>query len=73
VADAYGIPVPDLPEGVIALECVCLVKCLNDEGKVEYVETRSANLSRVEAVGMAITYSDGVRDDLICDCTDDEP
>jgi hypothetical protein len=72
MAEAYGIPMPDLPDDFVPLECVCLIKCLNEDGNVEYAETRSVNLSRVEAVGMAITYSDGVRDDLICDCQDDE-
>jgi hypothetical protein len=65
MSSAYGIEIPDLPAGAIPMEVVVLVRYVDDEGDTTTAEVRSAGMSTQEALGMAVTYADGLRLSLL--------
>lgn len=74
VAEIFGVSIPTLPDGAVALEAIVLVKGVSPEGASMWWEVRSAGLSRQEALGMAITFADTLRASLVggvdCQCDD---
>lgn len=50
--EAFGVPVPELPEGYVALEAVVLLECLDDDGTMRLVVRYSEGLSVWRAIGM---------------------
>lgn len=67
-----GISIPDPEPGWLYLDAVVLIKCIDDDGKIRYRETRSHGLTAVEALGMAETYSDTLRNVLMRKATGDD-
>lgn len=61
MADIYGIPVPDLPDGALAVDIVLLCKWVDTDGKVKYSEMKSSSLHQIEALGMVTTAADTLR------------
>ena len=61
MAEVYGLPIKDLPEGTQILECYVLVKGLNADGEVRFWEYRTSGLNPMEALGMATTAADSMR------------
>jgi hypothetical protein len=62
--DFLGIEFTDLPDGATALEVVVLVKVIDADGHVGLVERSSKGLTLWEALGMATTFADTMRDQL---------
>jgi hypothetical protein len=60
-----SISVPDPEPGWLYLEAVVLIKCLDDEGSIRYREIKSTGLTPVEALGMASTYIDTLRHQIM--------
>lgn len=60
-----GIAIPDPEPGWLYLEAVVLIKCLDDDGDIRYREIKSNGLTAVEALGMATTYSDSMRHQIM--------
>ena len=56
-----GINIPKPDEGWLYLDAVVLIKCMDDTGKIRFKEMKSDGLSHMEALGMAISYSDSTR------------
>jgi len=52
MADVYGIQCNDLPEQVVPLECIVLIKAIDDEGDLAFFTRNSDNLTTLEAIGM---------------------
>lgn len=78
VTDAYGLETISLPDGYTPLEVIVAVKCLSESGHVALVHRFSRNLTTFEAVGMAVSLSDSLRQHLqrdfeSCDHPDDDP
>jgi hypothetical protein len=65
MAVVFGVEMPDLPEGAVPLDVVCLVKALDAEGRMMLCERSSDGLTRWEALGMATTFADSMRARLI--------
>jgi hypothetical protein len=65
MSDVYGVPIPDLPDGYIALDALVLVKAITPDGDIRYLESRSQALTPVEALGMLVTGGDTFRANLI--------
>jgi len=61
MAEIYGIPIPDLPDGSIPVDVVLLCKWVDVDGKVKYSEMKSSSLHNVEALGMVTTAADTLR------------
>ena len=64
MSDVYGIPLPDLDEGEIVVDAIILVKTMGEAG-VKYRELKTPTLHPIEALGMADTYSDTLRMQLM--------
>lgn len=47
-----GMEVPDLPEGGTALECVVLIKYIDEDGDICYATRASDSLGLIERIGM---------------------
>ena len=62
--EILGIEFTDLPEGCVAIGAVMLVKVIDSGGHVGLVERSSKELSLWEALGMATTFADTMRDQL---------
>lgn len=60
----FGLELPDLPSNVTALEVVMSIKVLDEEGEVRLYERCSEGLSTWEALGMATTLADSLRNGL---------
>lgn len=58
----YGLEFPDPPKGWVALEAILLIKGLSPTGVVTYVETKTAGLTPMEALGMSTSFADTCRD-----------
>ena len=58
------VKVPDLPEGYVMLDAVVLVKCINDEGSVRYVEHYPTTMPLMEKYGMVLSAADSMRDQI---------
>lgn len=56
------IPPPD--ENELYLEAVILIKSMLPNGRIVYKEYKSNSLTHVEALGMATTYCDSLRQHL---------
>lgn len=56
-----GIEIPEPEQGLLYLDAVVLIKCLDVDGNIRYKECKSENLHPVEALGMTETYSDTLR------------
>lgn len=50
--EVYGVRIKDIPENWQGLEVVCLIKALNEDGKVSTIFRYSENLMGWEAVGL---------------------
>lgn len=61
MGNVYGIPVPDLPDGALAVDIVLLCKWVDVDGKVKYSEMKSSSLHQIEALGMVTTAADTLR------------
>lgn len=57
-------PLDSLPEGTTALEWVISVKCLDEDAEVCLYSTRSDGLTAWEALGMATSAADDLREAL---------
>jgi hypothetical protein len=66
-----SLSVPDPDEGWIYLDAVLLIKCLDDNGNIRYREMKSPNLTSIEALGMATTYIDTLRANIMRAATND--
>lgn len=67
-ASVFGVLVPDLPRGVTAVDAVVLIKGFDTDGEIRHWELRSAGLTYQEAIGMAVTCADSIRNFLINGC-----
>lgn len=56
-----GIQIPDPEEGWLYLEAAVLIKCMDSTGNIRYREIRSNGLTEVEALGMATTFADTLK------------
>ena len=68
-AEVFGVPVPDLPKGSVAVDAVVLIKGFNGAGDIKHWDLRSRNLTLQEALGMAISAADSIRNMLAAGCT----
>jgi len=57
----YGVNLPKIDEGNIALGAVVSLKIMNAEGQVGYKEYKSSEIHAIEALGMVETFSDSIR------------
>lgn len=64
MSTSHGIEVPDLPDGYTPLEVVYTVKCLDEDGALALVNGASDGLNTWEAMGMATSLADDLRDAL---------
>ena len=48
----YGLETQDLPDGYTALEAVCVIKCLDDEGRVTLMLRSTSGIMSWEGLGM---------------------
>ncbi len=62
--DIAGINVPDLPEGFTPLEALISIKGLDADGNVMLVERITDGIASWEALGMATTMADSLRQRL---------
>jgi len=60
---AKGLPEP--PAGWVYVDAVTLIKCVDDAGKVRYRELMTESLTQVEALGMATTFIDTLRKNIM--------
>lgn len=51
----YGVNLPVMPEGQVALGAMVCIKVLNEDGVTVYKEYKSPELHSVEGLGMAHT------------------
>ena len=68
----FGMQLPDLPEGVTALECVMSIKALDENGEIRLFEQTSTGLTTWEALGMVTTLADSMRRRLLRSDDDDD-
>lgn len=50
--NVLGMEMPDLPEGSTALECVVLVKFIDEDGDLCYATRASEGMGLIERIGM---------------------
>lgn len=67
-----GVQIPEPAEGWIYLDAVALIKCIDPDGNTRYKETRSRGITEVEALGMAETYTDTLRQALLRKARNDD-
>lgn len=65
MAEAFGLPVSDLPEGSMPLEVVGAVKVLNEEGHTELWGFQTRDITFWEAVGMLSITLDQFQSGLV--------
>lgn len=65
VFDYYGVQLPTLEDGDVALEAVVLMKMMTKDGHHIYREFKSPTLHPMEALGMATSFTDTMRDKLM--------
>lgn len=63
-AEACGLPIVGMPEGVTPLSALVVLKALDDEGDVTYYARATEGVSVVEALGMASLAELRLRDAL---------
>lgn len=63
--DISGLQVDDLPDDCIPLEAIVLIKCLAPDGATMICERSSDGITPWEAIGMALSYADGLRHALV--------
>jgi hypothetical protein len=61
----YGLPIAGIPADCIPVGVVVLVKAVKINGDVTYFEVSSPDLSPMEQVGMTVTYTDTLRQQLM--------
>lgn len=66
-----GMSIPEPDQGWVYLDAVLLIKCADESGRIRYRELRSKNLPAVEALGMALTYTDTLRKQIDRSATED--
>lgn len=71
INDLFGMEIPELPNGVTALECVMSIKVLDEDGNMRLYERTSQGLNAWEALGMINTLADSLRRRLM-ESEDDE-
>lgn len=59
--DYYGTALPKLNDDEVALGSVVMLKVMTADGRVVYREYKSPEIHAVEALGMAETMSDSLR------------
>ena len=59
--DYYGVPMPKLKEGEIALGCVISMKYIDETGKIVYHEFKSPDIHAIEGIGMLETFRDTLK------------
>lgn len=65
-AEVFGVAIPDLPKGQMAVDVFILVKTLDTQtGDIKHWDLRSKNLNHQEAMGMAISAADSIRSFLV--------
>lgn len=69
-----GIEVAPLPDKVVPLEAIVLVKALDADGDVSYFHRFTKSLMPVEAIGALIGAADVMREErrrlYLCECDD---
>ena len=55
------VDIPEPEDGELYLEAIVLIKTMSPNGRIVYKEYKSNSLTHVEALGMATTYCDTVR------------
>lgn len=60
----FGCELEPLPANYVALGVVVMVKCLDDDGDLTLIQRVSTDLSAWEAVGMAVSSADLLRQGL---------
>lgn len=72
MAELFGMEIEELDEGCVALEVVMSIKAIEENGDVRIYERTSPGLSEWEALGMAITLADGMRQSLMAPSLEDD-
>lgn len=60
-----GFEVLEIPEKWTPLECIVLIKCLDEDGGPTWVFTHTENLSEEELLGALIVQTDMLRQYLL--------
>jgi hypothetical protein len=73
VGDALrGLEIPELPKGWTPVEAVCIVKCLDPEGRPLWVRRLTQGINPEEVLGALTVQTDLWRKEILDDWTDDE-
>jgi hypothetical protein len=59
--ELFGMSINEMPKGWVAIDAVLLIKGINESGQVRYVEMSTPQLSPIESLGMAVTFTDTMR------------
>lgn len=63
LAKAFDLDLIDLPENTIPIGVACLVKIIQSDGSVSFVQRYSPDLNMMELIGMLETSLDLIRRD----------
>ena len=66
-----GLDISELPEGWIPVEAVCIVKCLNTDGKPLWSLRMTDGLNQEELLGTMVIHTELLKNDAIEDWADD--
>lgn len=61
----YGVPLPTLGEGCLALGAILSVKYIDANGKIRFQEWKTPDLHSIEALGMIETFKDTVKSNIM--------
>lgn len=65
MADLFGMGLPDLEDGEMAVSAVVLVKTMDEHGEMWLRHYLTDGLSKREALGTVVAYEDEVRYELL--------
>jgi hypothetical protein len=67
-----GMEVHALPEGWTPVEALCVVKCLDAEGHVQWSYRTTHRLNREELLGALVVHTEVLRHELVSEWLHDE-
>ena len=66
-----GLSISALPEGWTALETLCMVKCLGEDGSPKWAMRMSDGINEEELLGALVIHTELLKKDMLDDWTDD--
>jgi hypothetical protein len=66
-----GVTVTALPDGWTPLEALCMIKCLDEDGKPKWAMRLSEGINEEELLGAMVIHTDLLKRDMLDDWVDD--